>query len=183
MDRDIPRAPDDEPLELLCRPAGCLTVQRGAMVSIRRALLDGSDLQAFLEALEVAKARHPDGLVLLATFRLDARFPLPATFDHNLSALAATLRHIDREIGAIASLIEFGGVRATAMELASRAVWALGRPSAKMASFRNLSDAAQWLAEVGPQAGAPGDPSVYVRMYRHNDRRLRALDAERRTGT
>jgi len=183
MDRDIPRIPDDEPVELICGPASCMCLYAGALVSIRRALVDRQGLEAFLEAVEVAKQAYPDGLVMLASFRLDRRFPLPATFDHDLSALAATLRRIDQQVAAIASVLEFGGVRAAAMDLASRAVWALGRPSAKMASFRSLGEAAHWLAGVGPEVGAPGDPAAYVRAYRHSDRRLRALDARVRTGT
>ena len=177
MPRDIPRIPDDEPLELIYRETGCVSLQSGAIVSIRRANLDGPGLERFLAGMELAKKRYPRGLVMLAAFRLDSRFPLPATFDRNLSILAETLRRIDREMAAIASVLEFGGVRAAAMELASKAVWALGRPSAKMASFRGLGEAAQWLAEVGPEVGAPADPGVYVRTYRHNDRRLRELDA------
>lgn len=166
----------DEPHLLIRRPQTCVTFHRGAFVSIRRAMLDRADLGRFQEAVEATARDHEDGLVLLAAFRLDPRFPIRADFDPDVEGLADTLRALDRRFIAVASVLEFGGVRAAAMRVASRAVWAVVRPSPTMADFERVGEAAHWLAAQATAAGAPADPASYVRAYRATSRHLAELD-------
>ncbi|MBI2388196.1 MAG: hypothetical protein HYV09_01155 [Deltaproteobacteria bacterium] len=166
-----------EPVVLAARPEFCLAADRGAVVGIHRAPLHGPLLKAIREALQIAVDAHPAGLVCLSVFRLSRHFPLDPGFDKNVRELADTLRAIDRMVIANATLIEFGGVRAVAMRLASRAVIKLARPRAEMADFDRLTDAIAWVLPFAKRAGAPSDHMSWVKLYRHAERHLPDLDA------
>jgi len=140
-------------------------------------MLTPAGLAEFREAVDTASKANPSGLVLLSAFRLDERFPLQFDFDADRETLAETLRAVDQKLNAIASVLEFGGVRAAAMRIASRAVWALARPSAKMGIFDSLTDAALWLSPHAREVDAPDELAAMVRTYRHADRALARFDA------
>lgn len=175
IDRREPAA--GEPLvPLIRRPEACLGLVDGALVGIRRAMLTPADLACFRDAVVSACETRPAGLVMLTVFRLDPRFPLQVDFDTDLSAFVQTLRDVDGRLRAIASVLEFGGVRAAAMKMATRAVWATGRPRSRMAIFDRVTDASQWLAAQGGETGAPRSGATYLRAYRTVDGWLREMD-------
>lgn len=167
-----------EPVVLTSRPEFCLAADRGAVVGIHRAPLHGQLLKAVREGMQVAADAHPGGLVCLSVFRLSRHFPLDPGFDKNIRELADTLRAIDRMILANATLLEFSGVRAVAMRLATRAVIKLARPRAEMADFDRLTDAVAWLLPFARRIGAPSDHMSWVKLYRFTERHLPDLDAE-----
>lgn len=164
--------------EVLSRTAqGCSVLERGAIVSIRRAPIQGAEGANALRGIERAAALHPPGTVLLSVFRLSPRFPIAVETEMNLRELAETLRSIDRHLVANAVVLEFGGVRAAAMRLATRAVWSLARPRAVMSMHDRLSDAISWLLPHARAVGAPDDAATYVRLYRLAERGLDEVDA------
>lgn len=167
----------EEPLALLIqRPETCLALVDGALVGIRRAMLTPKDLARFRDAILGVRADDPAGLVMLSVFRLDPRFPLSVDFDSDLTGFVETLRCVDGRLHAIASVLEFGGVRAAAMRVTTRAVRALGRPRARMADFDRVVDAADWLARQAEGTGVPTEAATYLRAYRLVDRAVRATD-------
>lgn len=163
------------PRVLVQRAEECVVFERGVVVSIHRAPVRGARLSEIRRAIDLVAPDHPRGLVMLSAFRLSPRFPLGPGFDDNVGELAETLRAIERSSAAIANVIEFGGVRAAAMRLASRAVRTLARPRCAMEQFDRLSDAVVWLRPHADRALGPIDPATYVRLYREADRILAAL--------
>jgi hypothetical protein len=156
--------------------AGCMILERGAVVTIRRALMDGRSLEESRRAFEIVHAAHPGGVAMLSVFRLDRRFPIDRAPDYNLSDIVATLRAVERVLGVTAVVLEFGGLRAAAMRAVSRTAWTLARLPSKLAFFDCLTDAAAWLELEGRAIGVQVDTAGYVTSYREASRTLAAHD-------
>src|SRR5688500_4370646 len=75
------------PRVLLDRDEVCSILHRGALVTIRRAQVRGPALVETTRAIAAAHAAHPRGLVLLAIYRLDPRYPIDRSIDTNLADL------------------------------------------------------------------------------------------------
>jgi hypothetical protein len=167
----------NEPQLVMREPGCCILLDRGALVAIQRATLDARGLAAFSALVKEVARSHPRGLVLLTAFRLDPRFRLDFGIEREIPTYIDALRTVDRHIAAIASVLEFGGVRSAFMRATATTVHVLARPRASLAMFDNLIDAAEWIAPRASVVGAPGDLASYVRAYRRVDRELRVLDA------
>lgn len=161
------------PLVVLRSPGACAVLSRGALVSVRRAAYTSAELSQLCRVLREVEPAHPDGIVSLTTFRLDPAFPIEVDHEGSLSELAQAARELDRMLAAVASVTEFGGVRASAMRAASAAIWTLARPRGELGQFESLSDALVWLCPRAATVGAPSEPAEYVRLHREVDRMLR----------
>jgi hypothetical protein len=153
----------------------CLAIDRGALIAIRRAPFQASDFVHAAHAIEGAYAGHPNGLVMLIGFRLDPRFPLDPGID-DVEHLSGALKSFDRALRAVATVLEFGGVRAAAMRVTTRALWAMARPRCEHAMFERVTDAALWLAPRAEAIGAPYELATYVHGYKAVDAALREHD-------
>ncbi len=162
---------------LLEHDRAAMTLERGALVTIRRAVMNSDDLVRARDAFRIAALACPSGLVMLAVLRLDPRFKLQPGFDRNVREIAAFLREIDRSVVAIATVLEFDGVRRTALRVVTDAVWRLARPRCAHAMFDCMSDAAMWLAPHASRAGAADDLATYVNGYRAAEAALKRADA------
>lgn len=151
------------------RREACTLLDRGALVGIRRAPIGNDELPELRLAFERASSAHPSGLVMLLAVRLSPEFPLAPGFDHNLRELADLLRLIDRVLVATAVVIEFGGIRASAMRAATQVVRALARSRGEMALFSRFFEAVDWLLPRARAVGAPDDVPTYLRLYRAAD--------------
>jgi len=167
------------PEVLIERPEACTVLERGALVTVRRAVYDGAQLRELCDAVARVSPAHPRGLVKLMTLRLSPAFPIGLGFDSNLTELAETARALDRMIVAHAVVLEFTGVRATATRMIGRTVWTLARPRAAMAIFDRLTDAIAWLTPHARAVGALDDPARYVRCHREAERILGPDDLAR----
>ena len=165
-----------ELLVVSSRPEGVTLALGGAVVGIRRAPLQGPVLGELREGYARAAAAHPGGLALITVFRLSRRFPLQPGFDSNKGELAALLRELDRSFVASAHVIEFDGIRAAAMRLATRAVIVLARPKVAIESFDRLADGVAWLVPRAASAGVVVDPASCLALYREADGRLAQMD-------
>lgn len=165
---------------LVLEPAMAIGFERGIMVGIYRAPLEGERLATARRAFAYASAHSPRGVVFLTAFRLTPEFPIGMSAGQNRDELAAVWREVDRSAVAIAALIEFGGMRAAMMRLLTRAVFAFARPKTPFRDFAGLSDAVAWLRPRAEDAGLPTDYRTYVALYQRLDRELAALDARRR---
>lgn len=161
-----------EPLVVFESARAVALLQGGAIVSVRRGAYTLPELKALRDALAAASPAHPRGFVSLTTFRLDPAFPLSVEDATELGALVDTARALDPMLAAVASVVEFGGIRAASMDIASRAVWRLARPRALLGQFATLTDALVWLAPHARQVAAPDAPADYVRLHREAERRM-----------
>ena len=105
-------------------------------------------------------------------FRLDPAFPLEPGYDGNVAELADTARAIDQRLCAAAAVLEFGGVRRTAMEAVSRVVWRLARPRAELAFLDTLTDALVWLEPRARAAGVLCEAAELVQLHRQAEQLL-----------
>jgi hypothetical protein len=161
-----------EPLVVFESARSVALLSGGALVSVRRGAYTAAELEALRGALAAAAPAHPRGFVSLTTFRLDRTFPLAVEDATELGALVDAARALDPLLAAVASVVEFGGVRAAAMQLASSAVWRLARPRAVLGQFETLTDALVWLGPHAQRIGALEAPADYVRLHRECERRM-----------
>ena len=157
---------------LIERPEACTVVERGALVTVRRAMYDGAQLRELCDAVARVAPSHPRGLVKLMTLRLSPAFPIGLDVESSLAEMADTARALDRMIVAHAVVLEYTGVRATATRVLGRTIWTLVRPRAAMAIFDRISDAVGWLAPMARTVGALDDPAAYMRCHREAERVL-----------
>src|SRR5690606_14146892 len=116
-------------------PKGCLVLDRGVLVAIRRAPLDGVELDELHSAIKTAAAQHPRGMVMLSAIRLSSDFPIDARHAASLSELAESVRAIDRVVVTNATVLEFGGIRAAALRTASRTLWSIAKMRGVLGHF------------------------------------------------
>jgi hypothetical protein len=155
-----------------------MLVRHGVVLGIHRAPIQGPRVGEIARSVVKAAEAHPGGLVQLGVFRLSPEFPLTTGFDSNTAELADLLRAIDSTFVACANVLEFGGVRAAAMRVATRAVCLLARPRASIETFDRLSDGIAWLLPHARLVGAHCQAPLYLELYREADRLLALMDRE-----
>jgi hypothetical protein len=158
-------------------PEGCILVGQGAVVTIRRAPVDGRHVADVHRALSTVRESGHEKAVMLSVFRLSPRFPVEVADTRRAGDYAATWRTLDRHVAAYAMVIEFGGVRGAGLRAITRALWAIARPQAQLGIFERLTDAAAWLAPFAAVTCPEADPATYVRLYREADAILERIDA------
>lgn len=169
----------DAPTVLTQSAKGCLVLDRGVLVAIRRAPLDGVELSELHRAIEAAAGAHPRGMVMLSAIRLSPDFPIDARHAASLREMAESARAIDRVVVANATVLEFSGVRAAALRTASRALWSLAKMRGVLGHFERLTDAIAWLSPYANAVGAASDAATYVQLYRSAELTIEELDAQR----
>jgi hypothetical protein len=160
------------------RPEGVTLALGAVVVGIRRAPIQGPIVGELRAGYARLAAAHPGGLALLHAFRLSPRHPLQPGYDSNKGELAALLREIDRSIVASAQVLEFGGVRAAAMRVATQAIVVLARPRVAIETFDRLGDGIAWLVPRAAQAGVVVQAATIHALYREADDRLARMDEE-----
>ena len=171
MDRDVA-----EPVVIASDAKGCIVVQHGMVVVIRRAPVDARHVADLHRALESAQGPGSGRVVMLTAYRLSPDFPIEVENTTSGPKYVPTLREMDRAVAAYAMVVELGGVRAASLRAIARLVWALARPRAALGIFDRLTDAVSWLAPRGREIGAPGDSREYVQLYRIADQILESID-------
>jgi len=171
MDRDVA-----EPVVIASDAKGCIVVQHGMVVVIRRAPVDAHHVADLHRALAAARRQGSGQVVMLTAYRLSPDFPIEVENTTSGPKYVPTLREMDRAVAAYAMVVELGGVRAASLRAIARLVWALARPRAALGIFDRLTDAVSWLAPRAQEVGAPGDPRELVRLYRIADQILESID-------
>lgn len=165
----------NEPMILLRDVRACAVADQGVLVSIRRAPIGRGELDRSRRLAERAAAGR-ERIVMLIALRLDRRFRLEVGYEREIGALVETLRELDRRIAALATVLEFGGLRAGLMRASAHLVWALARPRCEHAMFDRVTDAVRWLEPRARAIGASDDVGVYLRAYQLAHAALAEID-------
>jgi hypothetical protein len=145
------------------RPEGYIAEVPGMLIARWLCPLRGELLADIRAAHRAAHANSPRGLVSVASFGLDKRFPLAPGFDTNLSELAQTFAFTRPMLLATAVVLEFDGFLAAAMRRTSATIQRLVRGAPPVRLFKRHIEAIDWVMPRIPAEVVAAPLGGYVR--------------------
>lgn len=127
------------------RPEVCIAETAGLLMGLYLAPVRSEWLPSIVGASEAAAARNGGAVPVLATFRLDRRFPLELGFDGNLADISGAFKKMRSTMSACSMVVEFGGIIGQAMRSAVSVVAALAGDRPSMAVHATTIEGLRWL--------------------------------------